>query len=279
MVPSRGDQVERAAFGWGSATEQTVDEDCLSHLAAAWADPVVLPVLPNSVGPLGQSEERGMTYRFDFAALLPYWRVLLAGCWLTLWMTVISVILGFAIGLITVMANRSRFRLPRLLASGYIEIIRNTPFLVQVLFIYFGLPSLGPSLTPWPAAILALSLNCGAFAAEIIRGGIDGIPKGQFEAGTALGLGPFQVMRFVKPALRTIFPALSGQFILLLLATSIVSSISAEELTAVAQEIDTTTFRSFEVYIVATLLYLAISLLFSFVFKAIERIAFSYPVK
>jgi polar amino acid transport system permease protein len=241
----------------------------------------VLPGLPNPVGPLGQSEERGMTYRFDFAALLPYWRVLMAGCWLTLWMTVISVVLGFAIGLVTVMANRSRFRLPRLLASGYIEVIRNTPFLVQVLFIYFGLPSLGLSLTPWPAAILALSLNCGAFAAEIIRGGIDGIPKGQFEAGTALGLGPFQVMRFVilKPALRTIFPALSGQFILLLLATSIVSSISAEELTAVAQEIDTTTFRSFEVYIVATLLYLAISLLFSFVFKTIERMAFSYPVK
>jgi polar amino acid transport system permease protein len=88
-------------------------------------------------------------------------------------------------------------------------------------------------------------------------------------------------MRFVilKPALRTIFPALSGQFILLLLATSIVSSISAEELTAVAQEIDTTTFRSFEVYIVATLLYLAISLLLSFVFKTVERRAFSYPVK
>jgi His/Glu/Gln/Arg/opine family amino acid ABC transporter permease subunit len=167
----------RAAFGWKSAAEQTIDENGLSRPVAGWADPDVPPALPNSAGQVGQSEGRGMTYRFDFAALLPYWRVLLAGCWLTLWMTVISVILGFAIGLVTVTTNRSRFRLLRFVASGYIEIIRNTPFLVQVLFIYFGLPSLGLSLTPWPAAILALSLNCGAFAAEIIRGGIDGIPK------------------------------------------------------------------------------------------------------
>jgi polar amino acid transport system permease protein len=222
-----------------------------------------------------------MTYKFDFTVLLPYWEALLRGCWLTLWMTAVSVVLGFGIGLVTVAANRSRSSILRRAAVSYIEIIRNTPFLVQVLFIYFGLPSLGFSLAPWPAAILALSLNCGAFAAEIIRGGIDGVPKGQFEAGAALGLTPFQVFRYVilKPAIRTIFPALSGQFILLLLASSIVSSISAEELTAVAQEIDTTTFRSFEVYITATVLYLALSLLFSFAFKKVERIAFSYPVK
>ena len=83
----------------------------------------------------------------------------------------------------------------------------------------------------------------------------------------------------LKPAFRTVFPALSGQFVLLLLTTSIVSSISAEELTSVAQSIDSTTFRSFEVYIVATLLYLVMSLVFAFVFKAIDRVLFSYPMK
>jgi len=222
-----------------------------------------------------------VTYHFDFSSLLPYWQDLLFGCGLTLAMTSISVLLGFTIGLLTVLARRSRLRALNVLAIGYIEIIRNTPFLVQVLFIYFGLPALGLSLAAWPAGVIALSLNAGAFAAEIIRGGIDGIPKGQFEAGAALGLHPFQVLRFIvfKPALRAIYPALASQFVLLLLTSSIVSAISAEELTAAAQSIDTLTFRSFEIYIVATLLYLLMALVFSQAFKAIERHALAYPVR
>jgi len=222
-----------------------------------------------------------MAYTFDFSVLLSYWETLLSGCWLSLSMTTLSLIFGLGIGLLTLLALRSRYRLLSLVATSYVETIRNTPFLVQVLFLYFGLPTLGFALTPWPAAVLALSLNCGAFAAEIIRGGVDGIPKGQFEAGTALGLSPLDVLRFIvlKPAMRAIFPALSSQFILLLLASSIASSISAEELTAVAGEIDTTVFRSFEVYIVATLLYLMMATILSTASKIIERRAFSYPVK
>jgi polar amino acid transport system permease protein len=222
-----------------------------------------------------------MTYQLDFSTLLPYWSALLSGCGLTLAMTCLSVLLGFGIGLVTVMARRSRLRPLNILALGYIETIRNTPFLVQVLFIYFGLPALGLSLSAWPAGVLALSLNAGAFAAEIIRGGIDSVPKGQFEAGAALGLHPLQVLRFIvlKPALRIIYPALAGQFVLLLLTSSIVSTISAEELTAASQSIDTLTFRSFEIYIVATLLYLLMALTLSQTFKAIERSAFAYPLR
>jgi polar amino acid transport system permease protein len=222
-----------------------------------------------------------MTYKFNFSALLPYWEQFLNGCWLTLWMATISVTIGLTLGLITVMGRRSSVAPVRLAATSYMEIIRNTPFLVQVLFIFFGLPSLGISLQPWTAAVLALSLNLGAFSAEIIRGGIDVVPRGQFEAGAALGLSPLQTFRFIvlKPAMRTIFPALSGQFILLLLTTSIVSSISAEELTSVSQIVDSATFRSFEVYIVATLLYFAMSMIFSSIFKAINRVYFSYPTK
>jgi polar amino acid transport system permease protein len=166
-------------------------------------------------------------------------------------------------------------------AGTYVEIIRNTPFLVQVFFIFFGLPALGISFQPWSAAVLALSLNCGAFSAEVIRGGIDAIGRGQYEAGTALGLKPLQVFRYIvlKPALRIIFPALSGQFVLTLLTTSIVSSISAEELTSIAQSIDTLTFRSFEIYIVATILYLTMSFGFATLFKFVDRLYFSYPVK
>ena len=222
-----------------------------------------------------------MAYQFNFAALLPYWGEFLRGIGLTLLLSVLAVAIGFAIGLVTVLARRSRWASLRFAAVSYVEIIRNTPFLLQVMFIFFGLPSAGISLTPWPAAILALSLNCGAFASEIIRGGIDAVPRGQGEAGLALGLSPLQVFRYVilKPALRIIYPALSSQFILALLTTSIVSSISAEELTSVAESVDTLTFRSFEIYVVVTLIYFALSSVFASAFRAIDRAFFSYPVK
>ena len=222
-----------------------------------------------------------MTYHFDFGAVLPYWEQLLLGCALTLGLGAISTVLGLTIGLLTVMAKRSRFPVLRVAANVYIETIRNTPFLVQVLFIFFGMPAIGITLLPWPAAVAALSLNLGAFSAEIIRGGIESVPRGQFEAGAALGLSPLETFRYIvlKPALRNIFPALSGQFVLLLLTTSIVSSISAEELTSVSQSIDSIVFRSFEVYIVATFLYLAMSMIFAFTFKAIDRTYFSYPTR
>ncbi len=222
-----------------------------------------------------------MTYTFNFGVLLPHWEQFARGCGLTLQLSAISVVLGLLLGLLTVLAKRSAVTPLRWLADSYIEIIRNTPFLVQVLFVFFGLPSLGISFTPSVAAVLALSLNLGAFSAEIIRTGIESVPRGQFEAGAALGLSPFQTFCHIalKPALRTIYPALSGQFVMLLLTTSIVSSISAEELTSVAQNIDSMTFRSFEVYIVAALLYLAMSSVFATVFKLVDRMYFAYPTK
>ena len=222
-----------------------------------------------------------MTYKFDFAVLLPYWEQFAQGCWLTLRLSAISVVIGLAIGLVTVLGKRSSIGPVRWLAESYIEVVRNTPFLVQVLFIFFGLPALGVSFTPNTAAVIALSFNLGAFSAEIIRTGVESVPRGQFEAGAALGFSPLQTFRYIvlKPALRTIYPSLAGQFVMLLLTSSIVSSISAEELTSVVQNIDSSTFRSFEVYIVAALLYLAMSTIFSTIFKAIDRFYFSYPTK
>ena len=222
-----------------------------------------------------------MNYQFNFDVLLPHWEQFAQGCWLTLRLSAVAVAIGLVLGLATVMAKRSTLAGLRWAAESYIEVIRNTPFLVQVLFIFFGLPSLGISLTPNVAAVLALSLNLGAFAAEIIRTGIDSVPRGQFEAGAALGLSPLQTFRHIvlKPALRTIYPSLTSQFVMLLLTTSIVSSISAEELTSVAQNIDSSTFRSFEVYIVTALLYLAMSTIFATLFKAIDRLYFAYPTR
>jgi len=220
-----------------------------------------------------------MKYQFDFNAVLEAWPDLLRGCWLTLSMSSISMVFGLSIGLICVLARQSGSRSASLLVNAFVEIIRNTPFLVQVFFLFFGLPAIGVRLSAGFAAVLALSLNCGAFATEIIRGGVEAINKGQIEAGYALGLKRLQIFRDIvmRPALRAIYPALTAQFTLLLLTSSIVSSVSAEELTYDAQRIESITFRSFEVYFIATGLYFLMSALLGVLFHAIGRIYFSYP--
>lgn len=222
-----------------------------------------------------------MTYQFDFSVILASWRMLLDGCLLTLRMTGISIVIGLAIALVTIACRRSAVGPFRWLARGFIEIIRNTPFLVQVFFIFFGLPSIGIGLTAGTGAVIALSLNGGAYFAEVIRGGVDAVDRGQIEAARALGLTPLQTFRDVvlRPAMRTAYPALCSQCVLLLLTSSIVSSISANELTAIAQRLESITFRSFEVYISVTLLYLTMSVLLSALLKGIGRVYFSYPTR
>src|SRR5690606_7476959 len=113
----------------------------------------------------------------------------------------------------------------------YIELIRNTPFLVQLFFFFFALPAVGVRWSPYTAALVAMTVNLGAYATEIVRAGIEAIPRGQIEAGLALNLTRVEIFRFVvlKPALRAIYPALTSQFILLMLASSVVSVISAED--------------------------------------------------
>ncbi|MFL9899776.1 amino acid ABC transporter permease [Paraburkholderia fungorum] len=222
-----------------------------------------------------------MTYQFDFSVILASWQMLLDGCLLTLRMTGISIVIGLAIALVTIACRRSAIAPFRWLARGFIEIIRNTPFLVQVFFIFFGLPSIGIGLTAGTGAVIALSLNGGAYFAEVIRGGVDAVDRGQIEAARALGLTPLQTFRDVvlRPAMRTAYPALCSQCVLLLLTSSIVSSISANELTAIAQRLESITFRSFEVYISVTLLYLTMSVLLSALLKGIGRVYFSYPTR
>jgi polar amino acid transport system permease protein len=189
--------------------------------------------------------------------------------------------LAMIIGIAGVVTRFSRFAIPRALTIGFIEITRNTPFLVQIFFLFFALPQLGLRLNPTTTAIVALGLNGGAYAIEIIRGGVQSIHQGQIEAGLALGLHRVQVFRLVvlKPALRAIFPALTSQFILLTLTSSICSSIAAYELTSVAQRIESDTFRSFEVYFTITLMYLAISWIMMGGFAVISGRYFSYPTR
>ena len=218
-----------------------------------------------------------MDYVFQFGVVWREIDALLLGAWLTLRLSALAMALGLIVGVAGALARASRYRAPRALASAYVEAIRNTPFLVQVLLVYLGLPSIGIRLMPDQAALLAMVINLGAYTTEIVRAGIKAVPPGQIQAGIALGLSRWQLFRFVVclPALRAVFPALGSQFILVMLASSVVSVISAEELTAVADTIVARNFRSFEVYLIVTGLYLAMCLAFQATFAAIHRALFA----
>jgi len=217
-----------------------------------------------------------VSYVFQFGAVWQEWDKLLLGTWLTVRLSAITMVLGLGVGILGAIGRNARHKAVRGLVQGYVEAVRNTPFLVQLLLVYLGLPSLGLRLSPEQAALLAMVVNLGAYATEIVRAGIEAVPRGQIEAGRALGLKSHQIFRFVVlvPALRTVFPALASQFILVMLASSVVSVISAEELTAVTDTIVARNFRSFEFYFVITGIYLGLTLAFQAVFVLIERALF-----
>lgn len=220
-----------------------------------------------------------MTYSFDFGVVAEHWEDLLYGCLLTLQLTLFAVPLTLAVSILAVFVLQMRERISTFLIQSFVEVVRNTPFLIQVFFLYFGLPTLGLRLDPTVAAVIALGLNGAAYAIEIIRAGVEALPRGQIEAGSALGLHPLQIFRYIilKPALRTIYPALTSQFIFLMLTSSIASSIAARELTHVGAELEATTFRSFEIYFTIAALYLVMSYGLSKLFDFIGRRNFSYP--
>ncbi|SEO02187.1 amino acid ABC transporter membrane protein 1, PAAT family [Paracoccus alcaliphilus] len=218
-------------------------------------------------------------YQFNFQPVFQNMDLLLYGAWLTVRLSVVAMLLGLIVSLLGAVAKTSGIRPLRWIADIYVEVIRNTPFLVQIFFIFFGLPAVGISMSPNTAALVALVVNVGAYGTEIIRAGIESIPRGQIEAGRALGLNPVQIFRHVvfKPALRNIYPSLTSQFIYLMLTSSVVSVISANDLASAGADLNARTFASFEIYLVLTVLYFLLALGFSTVFAAIRRAFFTYP--
>ena len=225
------------------------------------------------------SAANAVTYTFQFADVLAAWPLLLRGAWTTVQLSVLATVLGLLVAVFCAWGKTSGPRPLRWLIQAYIEVIRNTPFLVQLFFFFFALPAIGLRWSPYTAALTAMVVNLGAYATEIIRAGIESIPRGQIEAGLALNLKPHQIFRLVvlKPALRAIFPALSSQFILLMLSSAVVSVISADDLTSVAANLQSQTFRSFEIYIVVALIYLGLALSFSALFRQIYLRTLDYP--
>lgn len=150
-----------------------------------------------------------MNYSFDFSPVFAAWPMLLDGVMGTLRMSSISMVLGLSLGIVFMSMRMSRQPVLRSVAIGYIELIRNTPILVQVFFVFFGMPAIGIRLSGEQAAILAMTLNCAAYAAEIVRGGVQSIRPGQIEAGRALGLHTADIYRFIvfRPAIRAVYSA------------------------------------------------------------------------
>lgn len=203
-----------------------------------------------------------MSYTFQFSALAQYQGEFLSGLWLTVRLSVLSIILGSAFGIVLASLRSVRGRWVRFLVDAYVEVIRNTPFLVQLFIVYFGLPGIGLRVGADTAALIGMTINLAAYSTEIIRAGIEAVHKSQIEAGEALGFTRFQIYRHViiVPAVAKVYPALCSQFVLMMLASSVCSAISTHELAASAAFVESQTYRSFEVYIVVTLMYLALAL-------------------
>ncbi|MGQ7960464.1 amino acid ABC transporter permease [Pseudomonas sp. SP16.1] len=204
-----------------------------------------------------------MAYQFDFAAVLQQSDLLLQGAAFTLGLTAVGTVLGVGLGIVGAILRAWRIRPFDRLFGVYVELIRNTPFIVQLFFIFFGLPSLGVRLSEWEAAVLAMVINLGAYSTEIIRAGIQAIPHGQLEAAAALAMSRFESFRHVvlRPALGKVWPALSSQIIIVMLGSAVCSQISTEELSFAANFIQSRNFRAFETYLLTTLLYLVMAIL------------------
>ncbi|MGW9065681.1 amino acid ABC transporter permease [Achromobacter animicus] len=204
-----------------------------------------------------------MAYQYDFASVFEYTPVLLKGIGVTIELIAFGAVAGVAVGIACAWVRTQGPTWLRAPVTAYVELIRNTPFLIQLFFVFFGLPSLGIQLGEMQAACLAMALNLGAYSTEIIRAGIDATPRGQYEAGASLALSRLQVFRHVvlMPALMRIWPALSSQIVIVMLGSAVCSQIAAEDLTFAANFIQSRNFRAFEVYLVTTGIYLALAVL------------------
>lgn len=213
------------------------------------------------------------TFEFKVSVMWESIPMLLNGAKLTILITISGLVIGFVLGSLAGLLKISRNRLLQKLAGAYIESIRGTPLMVQVMFIYFGLPLLlGSRIPPLVAGVSAIAINSGAYIAEVVRGAIQSIAKGQTEAGRSIGLTRYQAMLYViwPQAFKRMIPPLGNQFIISLKDTSLLVVIGVAELTRQGTEIVADTFRAFEVWLTVALVYLAMTLTLSRLLRIME---------
>lgn len=212
-------------------------------------------------------------FEFQWSAVLNAVPTLLNGAKFTLIITTGGLVFGFILGTIAGLMKLSSNPILKPVASAYIEAIRGTPFMVQVMFLYFGVPlALGTRIPSLLAAIIALSMNAGAYIAEIVRGAVQSIDRGQIEAGRSIGLTHRQTMLYVvwPQAFRRMIPPLGNQFIISLKDTSLLVVIGVGELTRTGQEIVAENFRAFEVWLAVAVIYFVMTYTLSLVLRRVE---------
>ena len=210
-----------------------------------------------------------MKIQLDFGAVLAEWPILLLGVGWTTALTLSAVLVGTSLGILCAWVRARGFGdgvAPvwlKAVVGGYVEAIRNTPFIIQLFFIFFGLPAIGVKMSAESASFLAMTINLGAYATEIIRAGLEATPRGQIEAAESLALNRLQIFTRVvlPPALKKIWPSMVGQSIIVMLGSSVCGQISIQELSYAADLIQSRNFRSFEAFIIIGAIYLTLSVL------------------
>lgn len=210
---------------------------------------------------------------FNLNALLDALPFLLLGLSTTVYITVMAVLLGVALGLVVGLSRISRVGPLRAVATAYVELIRGTPLLVQLYIVYFGLVQFGLQLEARPAAIIALGVNSGAYVAEIVRAGIASVGKKQAEAAYALGMTGYQTMRLVvlPQAVRIMIPPLGNEFVTLIKESSLASVIGTQELMKQAGFVVSRTYQTFSTYVGAAIIYFILTTITSALLRRVER--------
>jgi polar amino acid transport system permease protein len=210
--------------------------------------------------------------------LIPYAPLLLQGLWISVYISVVSFVLGSVLGLFAYLAKAGPWPVLRGISGTYIEVVRNVPLLVVLYLIYFGLTQFGLNLDPLWSSLIALTINNGAYVAEILRAGFDAVPKGLREAAHALGMNGSQTFRYaiLVPGIRNVFPAMTNQFILLFLFSSVASVIALPELTNQLMRVNSETLRTFETFTVGALLYYVVSSLLAIASRVGEKRLFRW---
>ncbi|MDB5775317.1 MAG: ABC-type amino-acid transport system, permease component [Herbaspirillum sp.] len=214
-----------------------------------------------------------MAYQFALLAPFDYTDVLVKGAIVTTELIAIGGGMGTAVGILGAWARTQGPAWLKPFVSAYVELIRNTPFLIQLFFIFFGLPSVGIHVSEMQAAVLAMVINLGAYSTEIIRAGVAAVSRGQIEAGLSLAMTRVQIFRHIilRPALQKIWPALSSQIVIVMLGSAVCSQIAVEELSFAANFIQGRNFRAFEAYLVVTVVYLAMAIVLRQILKLIGK--------
>lgn len=209
----------------------------------------------------------------DFSVLVPYMNMFARGVGVTIKASALGVLAGSALGVFVGAFRVLPFKPMRWLMSTYIYILRGTPLMIQLFLIYFGLPALGINLDAFTAGIIGIGINSSGYVGEIVRGGIEGVPKGQWEAARMLGLSYWQTMRIIvlPQAIRHMLPAIGNEFVTLIKESSLLSVLAISDLTMVGQQVRSVTYASFETFIFVAVIYLVLTSVTSGALQLLEN--------